>query len=365
MTGIYIHIPFCKEKCPYCDFYSLKADESKKDSYLKAVLFQLEKWKSEVKDEIDTVYFGGGTPSVFGAKRIKKVIDCIRDNYTLSSPQITVECNASSTDDDFFKVLSSAGVNRISMGMQSAVEKERKALGRRADSDTISKAVSQARDAGITDISLDIMLGVPYQTVESLDISLDYMLSLGITHISAYMLKIEDDTPFGRCKESLTLPSEDEVCDMYLHTAKRLKEKGFNQYEISNFCLEGYESRHNLKYWLCEQYLGIGPSAHSFLGGKRFYYPRDIEQFISDAEIILDGAGGDEEEYIMLALRLSEGLVFEKYRERFHSLPERDITVRASALQKAGLLVCDERGIRLNEKGFLLSNAVISKLLWG
>lgn len=364
MIGIYIHIPFCKGKCPYCDFYSLKADESKKDSYLKAVLFELKRWKNKISDEIDTVYFGGGTPSVFGAERIKKVIDCIRDNYTLVSPQITVECNASSTDGEFFKVLSSAGVNRISMGMQSAVEKERKALGRESNPSMIERAVKQAKSAGIADISLDLMLGVPFQDMASLDESIESILSMDVTHISAYMLKIEEDTPFGKNKNKLKLPDEDEVCDMYLHTVRRLGENGFHQYEISNFCREGCESRHNLKYWHCEQYLGIGPGAHSFLGGKRFYFPRDIDLFIGGTDIVQDGDGGSEDEYIMLCLRLNEGLVFEKYKERFSRLPRESIIKKAKLFEEKGLLVCDEKAIRLNEKGFLLSNTIISQLLW-
>ena len=363
MIGIYIHIPFCKGKCPYCDFYSLKADESKKDSYLKAVIFQLEKWKSKVTDSIDTVYFGGGTPSVFGAKRIKEIIECIKDNYTLVSPQITAECNASSTDEEFFKVLSSAGVNRISMGMQSAVERERKILGRSADKDALSLAIENAKKAGIHDISLDIMLGVPYQTITSLNESIDFLLNAGITHISAYMLKIEEGTPFSEKQQSLHLPDEDEVCDMYLHTVKTLRENGFIQYEISNFSLKGYESRHNLKYWHCEEYLVIGPSAHSFLNGKRFYYPRDLAAFISGAEVIPDGDGGSEEEYVMLNLRLTEGLNFEKFKNRFSRYPDQSLTEKAGKFEKMGLLKIDDEGIHLTEKGFLLSNTVIAELL--
>lgn len=363
MIGIYIHIPFCKGKCPYCDFYSLKADESKKDSYLKAVLFEIEKWKSKVTDPVDTIYFGGGTPSVFGAERIKKTIDCIKDNYILVSPQITVECNASSTDEKFFKALSSAGVNRISMGLQSAAEKERKILGRHADKNTVSSAIENAKKAGITDISLDLMLGVPYQTIASLDESIDFLLNAGITHISAYMLKIEEGTPFAERQDSLTLPDEDEVCDMYFHTVKRLREKGFAQYEISNFSLKGYESRHNLKYWHCEEYLGIGPSAHSFLDGKRFYYPRDLVAFISGTEVIPDGDGGSEEEYIMLNLRLTEGLKFEKFKSRFSRFPDPAFTEKAVKFEKMGFLKIDDEGIRLTERGFLLSNTIIAELL--
>lgn len=363
MTGIYIHIPFCKSKCPYCDFYSFKPDEAQKDSYLKAVLRYLEENKSQIKTPVDTVYFGGGTPSFFGSERIKKVIDCIKENYNLVSPEITVECNPSSVSDEFFRVLSEAGVNRISMGMQSAVDIERKALGRLSDKDEVRNAITLAKNNSIDNISLDIMLGVPGQTMESLDESIDFLLSADIQHISAYILKIEEGTPFYKMQNELTLPDEDTVCEMYLHTVKRLREKGFQQYEISNFSKEGFESRHNLHYWRTEEYLGIGPSAHSFLNGKRFYFERNFNSFLSCPTIIYDGDGGNEEEYIMLALRLSEGFSKEKFKERFGAYPDMTIFEKAKELQKHRLVKTDGETISLTPEGFLISNSIIGKLL--
>lgn len=362
MTGIYIHIPFCKTKCPYCDFYSFKGDENKKDSYLKAVLLCLKGYAD--KDlSVDTVYFGGGTPSVFGGERIGKIIEYIRDNFNLINEEITVECNPSSTDEILAEHLKKSGVNRISMGMQSAVKKEREILGRPSDKEDIAKAVSLFKNAGIDNISLDIMLGVPFQTQESLDESIDFMLSQDIKHISAYMLKIEDGTPFAEKEGSLILPDEDTVADMYLSTSERLRQAGFSHYEISNFAKKGFESRHNLKYWHCEEYIGIGPSAHSFFGGKRFYYPRSFESFLKGEKAIYDGDGGSKEEYIMLALRLSEGLKGDRYKERFgEGLPE-SIFLKAEKFRKAGLLNIDGDTIRLTPKGFLLSNMIIGELL--
>ena len=363
MTGIYIHIPFCKSKCPYCDFYSFKPDETQKDSYLKAVLRCLEENRSQVKSDVDTVYFGGGTPSFFGGARIKEVIDCIKENYNLVSPEITVECNPSSVSDEFFGLLSEAGVNRISMGMQSAVDSERKALGRLSDKDEVRKAISLARKNGICNISLDLMLGVPYQTMESLNESIDFLVSADIQHISAYMLKIEEGTPFYKMQNSLTLPDEDTVCEMYLYAVKRLKENGFKQYEISNFSKEGFESRHNLHYWRTEEYLGIGPSAHSFLNGKRFYFERDFNSFLINPAIIEDGDGGSEEEYIMLSLRLSEGLSKEKFKERFGKYPDESIFRKAELFKNQGLTEVTDDKISLTAEGFLLSNTIIGKLL--
>ena len=363
MTGLYIHIPFCRSKCPYCDFYSFTPASSDKDSYLKAVLSCLLSYKHKVEDAVDTVYFGGGTPSYFGGERIKKIIDCIKENYSLHNAEITVECNPADIDADLLSLLKKAGVNRISMGMQSAVEKERKILGRKSDRIQLENAVRLIKSHGIENISLDLMLAVPFQTKESLKESLDFIISQDVHHISAYLLKIEEGTPFS--KMTLPLPDEDEVCDLYLYAAEYLEENGYTQYEISNFSKKGYESRHNLHYWHCEEYLGIGPSAHSFLGGERFYYPRDFKAFTEGNFFpVHDGNGGDEEEYIMLNLRLSEGLTEKGFYERFGKNIPDIIFKRALPFEKNGLLKITEEGISLTKKGFLLSNSIISELLY-
>lgn len=362
MTGIYIHIPFCKTKCPYCDFYSFSPNTTDRDSYLKAVLSCLSNYKDKVKDGVDTLYFGGGTPSFFGGERIKKVIEYIRENYNLTDAEITVECNPSSVDEALAKHLAEAGVNRISMGMQSAVDKERRTLGRLSGREQVEYAVRLFKSHGIDNISLDLMLGVPYQTRESLKESLDFIIRQNVKHISAYMLKIEEGTPYE--KMSLPLPDEDEVCDLYLYASDYLEAKGFEHYEISNFALKGFESRHNLKYWHTDEYIGIGPSAHSFFGGERFYYPRNFASFIENPAPVSDGEGGDEEEYIMLALRLKEGLSAKKFQERFGKEIPSEIFTRARPFEGAGLLKITDNGISLTKKGFLLSNNIIAELLY-
>lgn len=364
MIGIYIHIPFCKRKCPYCDFYSFKADESKKDSYLNAVLLCLEKWKTKLTDDIDTVYFGGGTPSVFGEDRICKVISYLKEYYNLTeNAEITVECNPSSVSLEFFTKLYQVGVNRISMGMQSAVDKERKVLGRQSDAHQVKNAVDMAKKAGIENISLDIMLGVPCQSIESLDESIDFLLSSDIPHISAYMLKVEEGTPFDKMGDSLILPDEDTVTEMYLHTSKRLSSAGYNHYEVSNFAKKGKESRHNTRYWKGQDYLGIGPSAHSFIDGKRFFYERDFDSFILGEEPVYDGEGGDKDEYIMLRLRLCEGLDFAEYEKKYGEKISREKIENMKKYEKAGFLHIDDKGIRLTTEGYLLSNAIIGEML--
>lgn len=364
MTGIYIHIPFCKSKCPYCDFYSFKADEQTKDSYLKAVLSCLEKYSAKISDSIDTVYFGGGTPSFFGGERIKAVLAYIKDNYKVTSDaEITVECNPSSVDESLVRELSEAKVNRISMGMQSAVDKERLALGRTSDREKIRDCITLFKSYGIDNISLDLMLGIPHQTKESLKESIDFVNKMNVKHVSAYMLKIEEGTAFQQIKDKLPLPDEDRVCDLYLYAVTELEKKGYLQYEISNFSKKSFESRHNLKYWRCEEYLGIGPSAHSFVDGKRFFFERNFESFLTGTPPIPDGDGGNEDEYIMLALRLTEGLQKEKFNERFGKNIDEKLIKKALILQREGLVTVTEDGISLTSKGFLVSNSIISYLL--
>ena len=227
----------------------------------------------------------------------------------------------------------------------------------------VQSVVSRAKKAGINNISLDVMLGVPGQTKESLKSTLDFCISSGVPHLSCYILKIEENTPFFRMRDKLPFPSDDDTADMYLFMCEYLEEHGIMQYEISNFAVPGFESRHNLKYWHDEEYLGIGASAHSFLGGKRTYYPRDIEYFISGNERLTEGDGGDEEEFCMLALRLREGLTQERFYARFHHEIPQKMLESAKQYEKYGLCSCESGGIFLTRRGFLLSNSVISEII--
>ena len=358
--GLYLHIPFCNGKCPYCDFYSVNPRSEKVTAYVDALCREIDK----AGGIYDTVYFGGGTPSLIGSDNIAKIIAHI--NRTPDC-EATLECNPSDTGSENsafdFSVVAKSGINRISMGLQSADNTERKILGRRGGCDDVERAIARAKNAGIENISLDLMLGIPNQTAESLKKSIDFCKNSGAKHISAYILKIEEGTPFYKIKSTLSLPDEDETCDLYLSAVEMLEKAGYKQYEISNFSEKGFESRHNLKYWHCEEYLGIGASAHSFVDGKRFYYERSIDDFISGISPVDDGFGGDEEEYIMLALRLSEGLVFDEYEKRFGKPVPETVIKKARELQKHGLLIVEDNSISLTVKGFLVSNSVISSLI--
>lgn len=362
--GLYIHIPFCKSKCGYCDFYSFVPDEGKMNCYLDALCGRITDYAAVINRPVDTIYIGGGTPSVFGGERLKQLLEKIRSGFAVTPDcEITVECNPSSVEEKLVKALKNAGVNRISMGVQSAVTSERKSLGRLSDSQQAKRAVTLFKENGFDNISLDLMLGLENQTIDTLDESLDFIISLDVKHVSAYLLKLEEGTPLFERRNSLSLPDEDAVCELYLHSIKRLKENGIFQYEISNFARPGFESRHNLKYWRCEEYLGLGPSAHSFLDGRRFYFERDFDGFLTGKKPEDDGFGGGEEEYIMLRLRLTDGLRFDDFNKRFHrEIPDR-IIKKAEELEKYEVITSDKSGIRLTEKGFLLSNPVIAELL--
>lgn len=342
--GLYIHIPFCKSKCPYCDFYSMRAYEGQTDDYTACVLEYLEEWAQRLGRKADTLYFGGGTPSVLGGENIALITRRAKELFGVDG-EITVECNPSAVDDDFFTTVARLGVNRISLGMQSAVDTERRKLGRQADRQRVEECIKSIRLSGIENISLDVMLGVPDQTKESLTETIDFCLKNDVPHISAYMLKLEEGTYYYNNADKLNLPDEDETVGMYTLLGDILESAGYRNYEISNFSKEGYEGKHNLKYWNCEEYLGIGPSAHSFIDGKRFYYPRDIDSFRLGCEVVPDGEGGDEEEYIMLRLRLADGIKFDAFRERFGKDFPQEIVTRAKPLKQHGLLTVTDSSL--------------------
>lgn len=340
-AGLYIHIPFCFSKCPYCDFYSTKYTPTAADAFAEKLGGQMQDYTGS----FDTVYFGGGTPSILEPRVLTGILQAVRDHFAIDpAAEITVECNPSKDLTGDMEQYAAAGINRVSIGMQSAVDRERFALGRRAGSGEVARTVAAAKAAGITNISLDVMLGTPKQTLDSLEETFAFIARMQVTHISAYLLKIEPGTPFDRLQAKLALPEEDTVCQMYLQTVERLGQLGFAQYEISNFARPGYESRHNLKYWLLEPYLGLGPSAHSLWNGRRFYFDRD---WIWQDE----GPGGDREEQILLGLRLNRGI------------PEDWLTRDPVPYIAGGFMRRANGRISLTPRGMLVSNTILAELL--
>lgn len=341
-AGLYIHIPFCKSKCPYCDFYSMKYNENIAKDYVDRLKKEFEKYRGA---EFDTVYFGGGTPSILPPEMIADIINSANKNFKISaSSEITIECNPSKNLENDFKIYKDCGINRVSIGMQSAVKEERLALGRIAGKKEVAKTVYDAKNAGISNISLDLMIGTPKQTEKGIDETLKFVRDMDITHISAYMLKIEQGTPFYKMQDKIEFPNEDFVSDMYLKIVDELEKIGLHQYEISNFAKTGFESRHNTKYWELAPYLGIGASAYSLWNDKRFHYDKDFN-------VIFDEIGNTDEEKIMLGLRLTKGIK--------KSLIKRDL----SPYIKAGYMKENGENISLTPKGFLVSNTIISDLI--
>lgn len=361
--GLYLHIPFCRSKCPYCDFYSFSGKDNKKNQYTKVLNDRILSSVSALQCKGDTLYIGGGTPSVLGAGNLATLVKTCKAEFLTDNAEITVECNPNGLNEDFFKVLYECGVNRISMGLQSAVDSERRVLGRLSDRNQVENAVRTAQKVGFENITLDVMLGIPNQTESSLQETLDFCISLGIPHISAYMLKIEENTNFYKMKHKYNFPDDDLTADLYLQMCETLEYNGIMQYEISNFAKQGFESQHNLKYWHCEEYLGLGPSAHSFLNGERFYFDRDFESFMNGNSPVEDGIGGDFTEYAMLNLRLVEGLNEDKVFERFgHPIPN-EIYEKSKIFVDNGYMIRNGNSLKLTRKGFLMSNTILAEIL--
>lgn len=359
--GIYIHVPFCRSKCPYCDFYSL-TDESSIKKYLVSVRREIEKWGKGINKQVDTIYFGGGTPSILSANDIIEILSCIKGNFTLNAPEITMEVNPADVELLDFERLKFCGLNRVSLGAQSLNDTQLKILGRRHNANDVKKSVDLLKSCGIDNISLDLILGVPEQKNSDIREFVDFCVGNNIPHISAYMLKVEKETPYYFNKSGLKFYNDDELADFYDYTCELLRNSDYNHYEISNFAKEGFESRHNLKYWNLDDYLGVGPSAHSLLCGKRFHYPKDLKIFIDDSKIVSEDSDF-EKEFVMLALRTKTGVTCERFKQKLgYDLPKKYFD-RAKKFEKYGLVKCFSDGIRINEDGFLISNAIISEII--
>lgn len=361
--GLYIHIPFCDGKCRYCSFFSVRQDDAAFEAYTDNLCRILVGWGGQINPSVATVYFGGGTPSLLGHERLIRILKTVKASFSVApDAEITVEVNPSSSAQLDFAAIRRAGFNRLSIGLQSANDDELRLLGRRHSVEDVRYTVQSARDAGFDNISLDVMLAIPGQTTASLDRTLKFCASMKVQHISAYILKVEEGTPFGRMRDRLAFYGDEDQAAFYEYAVGRLNELGYEQYEISNFAKDGMTGRHNLLYWHDEEYLGVGPSAHSFLDGRRFYYGDSFEDFARDITLE-EGVGGDRDEYIMLALRLSEGLNFEHYRERFGEEISRELLIRAEKLKAEGYVNLTPASLSLTVKGFLVSNAVIAYLI--
>ncbi len=353
--GIYIHVPFCLRKCPYCDFYSCENSLHKRDAYVQAVCRNLEYYGDG--REVDTVYFGGGTPSLLTPLHIEEILHTAGRAFTLREPEITMEVNPATVTEEILKWYRAAGVNRISIGVQDLHDDALKTLGRLHTAQQAIDTVYAARNAGFENISCDLMIGTKGQDSGRLSETMEKLTALPVTHISAYLLKIEEGTPYAAQNMRALVPDEDEAADLYLKMVSFLEEKGFFQYEVSNFAKKGFESRHNCRYWKCRPYLGIGPAAHSCMD-TRFYVPSDIDRFIESErqeEVVDDENPCTAEERIMLGLRLAEGISAEWLDEAQMK--------KVQYFAKNGLMRISDSKVRFTPEGFLVSNGVLAEIL--
>lgn len=370
--GVYIHIPFCVSKCGYCDFYSIAGGKQRMPDYQSALLSHISESSEAMSSyEIDSIYIGGGTPSCYGAKRIVEILDELKrmGNVRLDS-EITVEVNPDTTKLDELKLLRSEGVNRLSIGVQSANNDILKIIGRRHNFRQAEIAVDTAREAGFENVSLDLIYGLPSQTRGDWAETLSRALELHPEHLSCYALKLEEGTPMYRYVGSPLIPDDDEQADMYLYAVETLEHYGLEQYEISNFAVPGYESKHNLKYWTMGDYMGFGPGAHSYVDGVRYSYVRDLDRYI--AAVMGDKQIIDEyeiclpvqkaAEYIMLGMRTSRGISEKEYHNIYLS-DWSPMERKFEEFAKKGWAEKLGDRWRLTPSGFLVSNSLIVSML--
>lgn len=360
--GIYIHIPFCKSKCTYCNFYSFCGNDLQKEEYTLALCRDIVVRGKQINRRVTSVYFGGGTPSVLSTEQLCRILNAIKQNFSVvEDAEITIEANPADNLGEMLPELRKVGFNRLSLGVQSANSDELKVLGRRHTKEDAANAVKVARQNGFNNISLDLMLGLPKSTTEELKNSLEFLCSLSPEHISAYILKLERGTPLFEA--GISLPNDDETAEQYLFACRYLKDNGYSHYEISNFAKKNFEARHNTLYWKCGEYLGFGPSAHSYFGSKRFFYENNIDSYILGDAPVDDGIGGTMDEYIMLGLRLKDGISNTQFNNLFGKDLPKALFQKASLYQKNGLCHTDGEKISLTDEGMLLSNSIITSFL--
>lgn len=378
--GLYFHIPFCLSKCAYCDFNSAPAPNAEVISrYISALISHMESYRSSAASySPDTVFIGGGTPTCIPPEELFRLIRAIRKNFKLTkNAEFTVEANPATVSYPTLLRLHRLGVNRLSMGLQSAHDIELKALSRRHTRQDFARSFRMARDAKFDNINVDIMFGIPYQTYQSLMHTLSYVTHLSSDHISLYDLKIEPGTAFYKNYNEIApyLPDDDTEADMYLGAVDYLKSFGYMQYEISNFARRGHMCAHNLKYWNCDEYLGFGVSAHSYFNGSRFSFTPDIGRYMQGVEKIRENriTITDENEiveererigeYIMLRFRLCAGIDSREFSRRFGLDFDTLYGYKCNRYIQNGFMTRRDGVYALTPAGMFISNYILSDIL--
>lgn len=359
MLGLYVHIPYCEGKCFYCDFYSAGAARSVPETYVNALLRELRLASPDAPLRPDTLYFGGGTPSLLSPAQVCRLIDAAAP---VPGAEITLEANPGTVTPETLRAFRAAGVNRLSLGVQTARDESLRRIGRRHTAADARRALAWAAAAGFANISGDVMLALPFYTSGELAETLALLADGGCTHISSYLLKVEPNTVFGK-RPPAGLPDDDAAADFYLEAVQRLAALGFAQYEISNFARPGFESRHNLLYWDLQDYLGIGPAAHSCLHGRRFSTPARTAAFLAGPAAQEEQGTVTAEDFIMLQLRLARGLSLQSLRENWGVVFTPAQNAFLARACREGFAVLENDTLRLTPRGMLVQNSILCELI--
>ena len=366
--GVYIHIPFCKQKCYYCDFISFPNIERMQEKYVQALLKEIENFIKENQElKIETIYIGGGTPSYIDSKYIEKILSLFNKKNLIES---TIEVNPGTVNKEKLEAYKKAGINRLSIGLQSTINRLLKQIGRIHKFEDFLNTYNLAKNIGFNNINVDLMIGLPNQNIADIKKSLEEVVKLNPTHISVYSLIIEENTPIAQMVEKgeLNLPDEEEERNMYWYVKNFLELQGYNHYEISNFSKKGYESKHNLDCWEQKEYVGFGLAAHSYINKIRYSNTEDLEKYIKNCEesrfnenkIIQEKQNHftQEQEYMLLGLRKIDGVSIQNFKNKFGENPIFVFRNELNKLVEEKLLKVTEDNIMLTNKGLDLANLV-------
>jgi oxygen-independent coproporphyrinogen-3 oxidase len=374
MLSLYIHIPFCVRKCHYCGFYSTTYTLQQADEYIAALRLEAANHQHVFDSRtFDSVYIGGGTPTVLSSKQLENLIGLIHEYFQISQDaEWTIEANPNTVSSGQLMLLREYGVNRLSLGVQSFNDEVLRTLGRLHTAEEAADAVKFARSAGFTNVGIDLIYGVPGQTAAQWDETLDRAIILEPEHVSAYSLSIDEGSRFMSEAEAgrFALPRDEQVAPLYERAVERLDRAGYGRYEISNFCLPGFICRHNMNYWQRGEYLGLGSGAWSFIAGRRYQGVADVRGYserlkaglsvIEDEEVV--GPRHASNESVMLGLRTAQGVDLARFGREFGADALQQLERNAAPLKQAGLLEGTEGRIRLTGRGFLLVNEAVARL---
>ena len=372
--GIYVHVPFCESKCAYCNFISFKSDEETKEKYVFALIKEMEMYKETLKDcVIDTIFFGGGTPSCLRPKAVKNILNYITNNFNVESDaEITIECNPNSITREKLSEYKLAGVNRLSIGLQAYNNKLLKLIGRIHTIDDFDRAIKNAKSMGFENINVDLLLGLPKQKMYDVVFELKHLFKLNIPHFSCYGLIVEENTKLCRDLENkvYSLPSEENSVKMYNYTLNFLKKHGIFRYEVSNFAKKGFESKHNLKYWTMQEYVGFGLASHSFFDNERWENASKLDEYFTLIEsgqlprITLEKETNEslKEEFLMTGLRKQSGICLDEYEKIFNEDLLISKQTEISKLFDEQLVDIKDGRLFATDKGFEFLNQIILNL---